>query len=297
MQAYRITDWYRQFEVNLKNRAVDPYSEQLPLEQLRKSPLQYIRLVNTAHTLTQTDRGINEKAWLAGQINELAVYGLYIKLLCIAANQPREFRGWVLDKNQRPLTARGIADILGVFEVGQIQKALGILTDPEVGLLISCEYLPEKCKDRQTSGQIRKLPDKSGQIRLKKEEEEETETDTELNETKDASIFNSDVSVSAVPESELERRRACCCSALIRILRIRPENKSDITTCRDILNALQRRVEVGECTLEIFDAAVDEARGCYGPKKWGQFINTMKDRRFGYVPVGRGRGFLSRVFR
>lgn len=266
MKAYRIVDWERLYEVDIKGHAVKPYEKPLPLDKLRKAPLQYIRFENTGHSLTATERRINEKAWRAGEIFEMAVRGLYKELVILAANQPRSYRGWILDNKQKPLNIKGIAEILGLYEIERVRAALGILTDPDIDLVELCEL-------GQTSGKVRTIPDESGLFK------KETENNVNINE--EDSGFSVEFSDSVSKEAvEVARQKAAL--SLAEIFRV--INKSDGTTFRHILDQLESKVISGELEVHIFGDMVKIAKEC-GCGNIGMFVKAMKRHPFGYVPV------------
>jgi len=311
-KAYRITEWVRQFEVDKKKHATKLYEPPPDISNLRILPLPYIRLAGGGHSQSTIDRRINQNAWRQGQLREMAVHGVYIKLLLLAAIQQREFRGWILDERQRPMHAKEIAETLGICEVRELEEILSILCSPEIGLLELCEYRQTSgCEYRQVPGQVRTCPDKSGLFK----NETETEKKRNLNETKgvpesgqnceivensseivensvSASDIQSDVSASEFPaEEKVEAVRSDTAGFLCEILQPSPSNPGDITTFRDILDQLKGRVNEGLCTIEIFDAVVEVARVCRreGENPIAMFVKAMKEKRFGYVPERRPR--------
>jgi len=291
-QAYRIVDWVRKYEVDINGHAVGRYEKPPLVEKLRKSPLSYIRLENTGHAQTIIDRKINEKAWVAGQMDEMAVHGLFNKLLKIAGNQPRQFRGWILDEHQKPLTAKGIAEFLGIYEVGCVQKALGILTDPEVGLLNVGEFgenLLNARESGQTCAEVRKNPDEcalfKNETEIKRIKPKETKNEISTSD------FALDVSGSASAQHRQEiikNARDNSVRQICQILRI-PNNPSDITTFRDIFDQIEQGVISGEFSIGIFDSMIVEAKDAASHrfKKLGRFVNAMKRQPFGYIPERR----------
>jgi len=291
-QAYRIVNWVRLYEVDSDGHAVRRFEKPPSVEKLRKSPLPYIRLENTGHAQTVIDRKINEKAWIAGQMAEMAVHGLFDKLLLMAGNQPRQFRGWILDERQNPLTAKGIAESLGIFEVGCVQKALGILTAPEVGLLSVGEFGENLLNAReagQTCAEMRRSPDVCALFKNETEIKESKPKETESKPS--ASIFTPDVSDSAGAQQRLEaikQARSNTVGQICQILRF-PNTPSNITTFQDIFDQIEQGVIQGELTTEIFDRIIDEAKDAasFRFKKIGRFVNAMKREPFGYIPERR----------
>lgn len=136
MQAYRIIEWKRRYEIKIDKRDAD---ESTPDEQLRKKAHDFVKWRVFGHQLSVSYRQIIKKAWRPGQINELAVMGLFGKLLEIAGDQKKpQYRGWILNHNQQPMDCQQIAELLDIQETGCLREAIAILID--VGWLENCEY-------------------------------------------------------------------------------------------------------------------------------------------------------------
>lgn len=128
MRAYRIVDWKKLYELTAKGY---PAKEDTPMDELRKSPFPYIRIVGKGHMLDPARRRMYKKAWLYGDNMDLKCWGLYTHLLDLARDQDREYRGWILDDRQRPINPAQIADVLGIQDANIIQM-FEILTCSEV---------------------------------------------------------------------------------------------------------------------------------------------------------------------
>ena len=295
-KAYRIADFVTKFEVTMKGRAVDPYDKPLAMNQRRKSPLDYIRLRNHGHVLTTLDRRIAEKAWRPGEITELAIHGLYFKLLLLAADQPREFRGWILDEQQKPLDVRGIAETLGVQDISRLRGAIGVLTDPDIGLLEVCEFSQSQnpqCEDGQTSGSFRKFPEISGLFIKAPENPGDFRTKTKLSKENtsireipdSASDFSCANSASA---SDQQITKAKNTAALKICELITPRSQADRTTYQHIFRQLEEQVKNGVAGLDIFNQLTEKAQQCLSAQKpIALFIETAKQTPFNYVPERR----------
>lgn len=271
-QAYRIVDWARFYEVGIDGHAVGRWDPVPPMDRRRKSPLRYIRIENTGHKQTTVDRKIIGKTRAApGEAVEMAVHGFFVEMLKLAGDQPREFRGWILDERQRPMDVKAIADQLGIFEIGTARMLLGILTDPDIGLMEVCEF-------RQTCAEMRKSPDECALFK------NVTEEKNNLNEEKEASDCSHNVSDSKIKQAREKTVRQVC-----ELLWINPQNPSDITTFRNIFDQIEDRIISGELTNQIWDCVVDEARDAVSHRfgKMGRFINAMKREPFCYVPERR----------
>lgn len=284
-KAYRMVEWRQRYEVTDKGK---PAGDNTTTERLRKSPLPYVRFKVCGHKLAPGYRKLVKMAWPHGMGMELAVFGLFGKLLELAADQEAGFRGWILDEKQRPIYAEQIAEILEVSEVNVVKLGLQILTDLKIGWLELAEF----CEDRKPS------PDSGGGLWGKKGEsggtllkEKENEIEGKLNEEKGASDYSRNVSDSAKPKSEVKQAREKAAWQVCDLLRINPKNQSDITTFQDIFDQIEVRVISSELTIKIWDRVVDEAKDASRRfRKMGRFVNAMKREPFSYVPERRTIG-------
>lgn len=270
-QAYRIVDWKRRYEVTSKGRAAD---EDTPLEELRKSSLDYVRSRVYGHSIGPALHNLIDRAYVPGEIHEFAVFGLFHKLLELAADQQRRYRGWILDKDQSPMGAVEIAKLFRTHEVDRIRQSLSVLCHSEVSWLELTQF-PDK------SGKVRELPVVPGLFKKK------IETEIKGSKTKEgASDCSRNFSDSA---GAIKEAREKALMLVLEKLRIRPDSPSDITTFRDIFDQLEYRIVTGELTVKIFDRVVDEAKDAasYRFKKTGRFVNAMKREPFCYIPERR----------
>ena len=141
MQTYKIVDWKRRFEVTKDKCRV---TADTPLENLRQKRHDFIMQKVFGHVLGPGYRTIVEKAWRAGENNELAVIGMFTKLCEIAGDQDDpKHRGWILDHNQQPMNIKQIAELLNIQAVGRFRENLMILIE-DVNWVEICEY-PVNC--------------------------------------------------------------------------------------------------------------------------------------------------------
>lgn len=162
MKAYRIVDWQGRYEVTLKGREAEADT---PLELLRKTALKYVRSKVYGHSKGTALEYMIEYGWRPGQLFAFAVFGIFHKLLEIAADQRREFRGWVLDKDQRPLGPAEFARMFKCTEPKLVQEAFDLLCRPEIRWLEVAEFT-------EKSGRIRENPGESGLLYKYKQTEE-----------------------------------------------------------------------------------------------------------------------------
>jgi hypothetical protein len=155
MNAYRITDWDSKYEVGPEGK---PANEQT--KRYRKSSLPFVRL----KIFSESNGMAYRKLLRAAGKDAPAVLGFFCMFLEIAANRDRAFRGWLLDEQQKPLSAEDLAFEFGC-ENQIIEKALAILTDERINWL--------KLSDFQTND--------DSDVKLLYNETEENQT--EQNET------------------------------------------------------------------------------------------------------------------
>lgn len=279
MQAYRIVDWKRRYEIKADKRDA---GENTPDDQLRRKPHDFIKWRVFGHKLGHKYRTLTKKAWRPGEINELAVIGFFGKLLELAGDQESpQYRGWILDEDQQPMDVKAIAELLDIQEVGRLTEAMGMLID--VGWVEKSEFL----QNLQRPAKIAGVSGKNCSPLIK-----ETETEENISKTKEASENSPDFSDSVSNQKahlQIADARAKALKEVLRILQVDPSNQSDLTTFRDIFDQLEGRIVDGVLTAEIFDAVVDEAAEAVGHrfKKIARFVNAMKLPRFGYMPVKR----------
>ncbi|MFA5291610.1 MAG: hypothetical protein WC496_01100 [Phycisphaerae bacterium] len=136
MNAYRITDWDKNYEVTKDGKPATQRSK-----NIRKTSLCYVRLTVQGHNPSMSYREMLQKAAGKGMM----VFGVFCKLLELAANQPRNYRGWLLDTKGVPLTAERIAFAL-CCDAGDIDFALQVLTDKDIGWILEKDFHTEQTK-------------------------------------------------------------------------------------------------------------------------------------------------------
>lgn len=124
MKAYHIVEWKRLYEVTAKS---SPYNPDKPDEELRKTPIPYIRYSDNGLLLSPSYRRLAKHGNELGVMMGIAVYGLYWKLVDIARGKSRDFRGWILDEKNYPLDAEHVADILEIKDRTHVKKAFELL--------------------------------------------------------------------------------------------------------------------------------------------------------------------------
>ena len=307
MKAYRIVEWLERYEVTEKGKAAGPDT---PIENLRKSPLPYVRFKVYGHAHGPAYRKIVRRAWVSGQAMELAVFGLFAKLLELAANQMRGFRGWILDEKQQPMNAQQIAETLDVQEVQSVKRALEILCDPAIGWVENLEF-PGSPQNSSTDGGA--LWGKEGEPCGGKKgtltwEPFKNETETKVNENKvkespacsgadsdsvsDSSQKGADSA--SVPWGTRERKKKIFTYEVVSQV-IKPLCDSDRTTLRHIFEKIEEQIKSGFFDLDIYNQVEEAATECIDAKnRMAMFVAVAKER-FGYQPK-RDR-ILQRAFR
>lgn len=264
MNAYRITDWDKNYEVTKDGKPATENSK-----NIRKTPLSYVRLAVQGHNPSMSYREMLQKANGKGMM----VFGVYCKLLELAGNQPRDYRGWLLDTKGVPLTADRIAFAL-CCNKGDIDIALQVLTDRTVEWVRIADFKPE-----QTPGDNEDKIDCSVIIN----ETETKQNRTEPNETqqqmpqkpaggnlgnclsdillkaKDSSSLNSS-SCSASASNLWNWSRAKCdwSLAMQRYFPLSGRIPSDVTTFFEMIKHLYDKC--GPMTDELFARAVNLAK-------------------------------------
>ena len=282
MDAYKIVEWLEHYEVTEKSK---PATAQTPIESLRVSKLPYLRWKNNGHSLGPAYRRMNKKAWQFGNAMQPATFGVFGKLIELAADQKRPFRGWILDERQRPMTDKMIAELLE-WDVDVVARAMEILTDESVKWLEILEF-PLIPPDSRNEGEPcrQESPAFGGELGGPLYKKNENETKGKTNESKPDSVFSSLDSVS----DSVKAARGRAILKVCELLKISAANKSDITTIRDIFDQIEDAIWTGRLDNKIFDCIVDEAKEAAGHRltKWGRFINAMKRKPFQYQPVRR----------
>lgn len=104
MKVYCIVDWDSRYEVSEKGTEYRPGDR-------KKANLKYVRLA--VHGKSE---GVGWKRLrrAVGDDNALAAFGLFSKLLELAADQEREFRGYLLDEQKCPASAEYMEMLWGI---------------------------------------------------------------------------------------------------------------------------------------------------------------------------------------
>jgi len=123
--AFFIVDWLALYEVNRRQTVSNSATD---LAQLRNRAHKWIPLKVHGHSIGEGWTRLVELSWKPGEINELAVFGLFCKLLEIAGDQAEPaLRGWILDGNGVPYDVRGIAKLLKIAEETRAAEAMDSL--------------------------------------------------------------------------------------------------------------------------------------------------------------------------
>jgi len=124
-KVYRIANWVSRYEVTQKNH---PSKGVIPMECRRVGPLLYVRSKVHAMSMGEGLDDLFALAWRPGSLRHWAIFGIFHKLLEIAADQGRERRGWLLDGDGRPITPSRFAKRFHEIESeGQIAEAFEML--------------------------------------------------------------------------------------------------------------------------------------------------------------------------
>ena len=118
--AWYITDWDQRYECNDQNRPVRDRAK------ARAKRLPWIRMKVSGRAMSDGYRRL--QAAVGSSRNLEGVFATWCKLLELAADQPRELRGWVLDGNGQPATVEDLCFWTG-FSARTIEYALKALSD------------------------------------------------------------------------------------------------------------------------------------------------------------------------
>ncbi|KKN73151.1 hypothetical protein LCGC14_0403230 [marine sediment metagenome] len=246
MPEYCIVDWQQRYEVNSRGAAAGSN------DKLQKHPLAYYRSKVTG---TQQGKGYRKLLAIANS-KALETFGIFHKLLEIAAGQDRASRGTINH------SLSDLAFIIGVGE-HQMSAALNVLCDPDIGWL---EKVPEKT---ESSGSSREIAGKSGAFK--------NETKTKDNETKHIET-GKDVffDFSKCYLSPSVRLVAFHWFEVVKPL-LKLKNKGDMACLRDIAQWLGDQVEAGRYKIRIFDNVWQWAMdGVNGQKPMAVFQARLK---------------------
>jgi len=285
MQAYRIANWKELYEVTNKGGAA---KADTPTEQLKKGPLKYVRWRAYGRRQTEAYRNLLKKAWLQGTMAEMGIFGLFGKLIELAADQEREYRGWVLNRHLQPAGAKEIAGMLGICDVGCVEKGLQLLTDRDIGWVEIADFRGSPRTSAEARGALRGT---SADVPALFDIETETKVKRNIIETQPPEKKEAECGVSDSEKKTLNIKvSASKQTALLRtaeILNISVDRRGDTTTLQHIFRQVAKRVEGGECEIDIFGEMVEKAKQCSGQYRVPVFVKAMKEPRFGYVPERR----------
>lgn len=240
MPTYKIVEWQQRYEVNSRGEAAGAG------DKLKKGPLAYYRSKVTG---TQQGKGYRKLLAIANS-KALETFGIFHKLLEIAAGQDRASRG-TIDHSLSDL-----AFIIGVGEV-QMRAALTVLCDKDLGWLVKVTEKPEN------SGGSGKITGESGALYNETKRNETEQNKTEHIETDKGVYFDFLKAVISPSVRTVDLRWFGVVKPLLKL-----KNKGDITCLSDISKWLGDQVEAGKYKIQIFDNAwvwVQDVVGCDRP--------------------------------
>jgi len=256
MKVYCIVDWDSRYEVS------DKGSEYRPGDR-KKANLKYVRLA--VHGKSE---GVGWKRLrrAVGNENVLTAFGMFSKLLELAADQEREFRGYLLDEQQQPALAEYMEMLWGIPQ-DIISQYLPKLV--EIGWIAETDFqgisgdfgrIPE------TSGKSGKIPETSenfGKIPESSEFTPPNETETEHNititktETVSENFGKEKIQDSSASDSAKEiKTKSAFVLKVADVLVFKP-NSSDHTA---ILNLADYLDQLRNKTPRVFEEVIEVAR-------------------------------------
>ncbi len=242
--AYEIVEWQQRYEVNTRSEAArsgDP---------LYKRPLDYYRSKANG---TRQGMGYRKLLAIAGR-DALEVFGIFHKLMEIAASQPRNRRGVIRE------SVSELSYIIGVDE-GRIEKALSVLCDNDLRWLTQLSESSEDSESCPTFGKLGKIP------KVPPNETKRNETERKRTKRKEDDTCELLPAVEDIPQAPpadiyfVFAKKSF--SSSVRLVSfewyevVRPllilKNKGDITCLGDIQHWLTEQIEDGYYNIRIFD--------------------------------------------
>ena len=179
-----ITDWDDHYEVNKDN------GQWRPGQTKRKGPLPYVRSWvfgpagdNLAYI--EAAQTVNEKF---GEGTWCIAWGLFCKLIEVAARQKADLRGYLLGRRGSAISPRMIQTITG-FANQQIELGLRILTDDAVGW-IQERQLPASANSPTVGDGRRSLQEKQEQEQTNTKQEQEQDSAREEPQASEAVVVS-----------------------------------------------------------------------------------------------------------
>jgi len=286
MEAYKIVEWLERYEVTEKGK---PANTDTPLDKLRKSPLPYVRFKVHGHAHGPAYRKMLARTWGPGE--EMGVFGFFAKLLELAANQTRDYRGWILNEKQQPMTPAQIAETLGIQDKNWTRRALEILTDPTIGWVGILEFpnSPPPVEERGGALWGKKGGAYGGTLL--------NETETKVRENKDegkkstasggkdsaSDLTQKETASVSYPWGTEERKKKVFAYETVCQM-VKPRCESDRTTLHHIFEQLENHIKANYSDIEIFQRVENAAKECIGARNpMAMFVSVAKER-FGYQP-------------
>lgn len=271
---YQINEWIERYEVNTHGRTLAKDDD-----KLRVMPLEYVRLRVHGH-----EQGTGYRRLLiTAKTKAMEVFGIFCKLLEIAANQPRDLRnGFIRNEKGNAATLEEIAFILGVTN-SQVKKAMEILC--KIGWLCvkdSVEVVKneENCTPADPSG-----PTCTNERAPYITKRNETNTNTKrirnetLNPTEDNGTQDFDDSIKNQSSPSTSLRLYEVITQLIK-----PKSKSDVTAFRNFTQWANEQTITGrfngDLPNRIFAIAKESVHARCPP---AAFMAAVKDE-LGYRP-------------
>ena len=147
--TYYIVEWGKRYEVNAHGGQAGQG------DTLKARPLDFVRLAAHGRSLSAGSRALERIAGTSQRY--LNAYGVFCKLLEIAADNPRDRRGWILDHRERTADALGIA-AMAQFPSSAVERALADLV--EAGWIGRADYASgEKCPTPDNSRKLPEIPE------------------------------------------------------------------------------------------------------------------------------------------
>lgn len=303
-RAYHIVEWKRLYELTDKGRPAPPDH---PFEGLRKTPIPYLRHSDNGLLLSPAWLKMLKFAWPLGTMMDAATYGIWKKLLDVARDKPRMYRGWILDDKSYPLNPWQFAEIVGFRDSDYMKPIFDLLCHPAIAKLELLQVPgdfpipPNSAQQRENAGIFQDETETEDKVNNNLNERDTTRLGGGQGDqlsppppsVMDSVMDSGDtVSVSgSAPKGGEGRKKEIATAKQQFLLKmtglIQWHNQSDRTTILDIAEQLEHRI-VYETKDDLFSEAIEKARGCsrIGRNPLAMFVSAMKKSPFYYIPKG-----------
>jgi len=154
-ECWRITQWVERYEVGSDGKALTDLTK-----PIRATPLPYVRYKVNGH---KDGGGYKRLKLVAGTPAKLlSCVAVFSKLLELAADEPRDLRGWILNERDEPATVDDIMLFTG-FNKSSINTALQILSDARLAWIELDDFAIDRFVPRVSANDRKSLQEEQKQ--------------------------------------------------------------------------------------------------------------------------------------